>query len=71
MKLEEDDILLKTYSPTNKYMLKVSNMKARKKCKICSELTMKTLERLRSGVFIINFEHIIQLLLSLLLTLNK
>ena len=40
-------------------------MKARKKCEICSELTMKTLERRRSGVFIINFEHIIQLLLSL------
>ena len=46
-------------------------MKARKKCEICSELTMKTLERRRSGVFIINFEHIIQLLLSLLLTLNN
>ena len=35
-------------------------------------LTMKTLGRRRSGVFIVNFEHISHLFLAfLLLTLNK
>ena len=45
-----------------------------KKCEICSKLT-KTKERRqlrRSGVFIVNFEHMSQLfLLSLLLTFSK
>ena len=45
-----------------------------KKCEICSKLT-KTKERRelrRSGVFIVNFEHMSQVfLLSLLLTFNK
>ena len=33
----------------------------RKRCKICSKLTIKTVERRhgrRSGVFVVNFEHI-------------
>ena len=41
---------------------------------MCSKLTIKTSERRqrRSGVFIVNFEHISQLsLVFLLLTLNK
>ena len=44
----------------------------------CSNSTIETVEKgvkyrqlRRSGVFIINFEHISHLLLSLLLTLNK
>ena len=44
-------------------------------CKICSKLTIKTLERhhlRRSGISIVNFEHISHLLLvSLFLIFNK
>ena len=29
-----------------------------KRCEVCSKLTMKTLERRHSDVFIVNFEHI-------------
>ena len=47
----------------------------RKRCAICSTLTIKTLERRhqrRSCVFIVNFEYISHLfLVFLLLTLNK
>ena len=47
------------------YLLKVNNSNTRTWCKICSKLTMKT------GVFIVNFEHISHLVLVfLLLTLN-
>ena len=57
------------------YLLKVNNRNARKKREICSKLTIKTPERCqwrRSGVFIVNFEHISHLfLVFLLLTLNK
>ena len=56
------------------YLLKVDNRNTRKRCEACSKLTIKTLERhhwRRSGVFIVNFEHISHLaLVSLLLTLN-
>ena len=45
-----------------------------KRCEICSKITIKTPERSqsrRSGVFIVNFEHISHLFLAfLLLTLN-
>ena len=40
-------------------MLKVSNRNTRKKCEICSKVTIKTPERShlrRSDVFIVNFE---------------
>ena len=43
-------------------------------CDICSELTIKTLERrqCRSGVYIVNFEQISRIVLvAQLLTLNK
>ena len=43
------------------YLLKVSNSNTRKKCQVCSKLTIKTPERRhgrRSGAFIVNFEHI-------------
>ena len=44
----------------------------RKKCKVCSKSTMKTTEQRRSGVFIVDFEHILHLfLVSILWTLSK
>ena len=51
------------------------NKNTKKKCEICSELTIKTpkrRQRRRFGVFIVKFEHISHLfLVLLLLTLNK
>ena len=56
--------------PANIYLFKV-NTNTRKKCEICSKLTIKTVER-RSGVIILNFEHISNLfLMLLLLTMNR
>ena len=56
------------------YLLRVNNRNTRTRCEICSKLTTKTREWRqwhRSGVFIVNFEHIPHLLLVfLLLTLN-
>ena len=61
--------------PANIYLFKVNNKNTRKRCEICSKLTIKTPERRqwrRSGVFIVNFEHISHLVLVfLLLTSNK
>ena len=54
-------------------ILKVNNRNTRTKCEICSKLTVKTPERSRrrSGVFIVNFEHISHFVLVFqLLTLN-
>ena len=60
--------------PAAIYLLKVNNRNTRTRCEICSKLTIKTPERRnwrRSGVFIVNFEHISHfLLVFLLLTLN-
>ena len=54
--------------------LKVTNRNTITRCEICSKLTIKTTERCywrRSGVFIVNFEHISHLVLVfLMLTLN-
>ena len=59
-------IILRNY-PANIYLFKVNNRNNRKRCEICSKLTIKT-----PGVFIVNFKHISHLfLLFLLLTLNK
>ena len=58
----------------NIYVIKVTNRNTRKRCKICSKLTVKPPERRhchRSGVFIVNFEHISHLSFVKLLTLNK
>ena len=50
--------------PANIYMFKVNNRNTRKMCEICSKLIIKTPERRqwrqwrRSGVFVVNFEHI-------------
>ena len=54
------------------YLFKVHNRNTRKRRESCSKLTIKTLDRRCSDVFIINFEHISRLfLVYLLLTLNK
>ena len=56
------------------YLLKVNNRNTATRCEICLKLTIKTPERRqwrRSGVFIVNFEHISHLaVVLLLLTLN-
>ena len=61
-------------NPVGIYMLKVNNRNTRARCEICSKLTMKTQERCqwrRPGAFIVNFEHILHLVLVFsLLTLN-
>ena len=46
----------------NIYLLKVNNKNTRKRCEICSKLTIKTPERrhwCRSGAFILDFEQVI------------
>ena len=56
--------------PLGIYLLKVINRSTRARCGICSKLTIKRPERhhwRRSGVFIINFEHISLLVLVFLL----
>ena len=48
-------------NPAKNYLFKVSNRNSRKRCEICTKLTIKTPERRhwrRSGVFIVNIEHI-------------
>ena len=61
-------------NPAGICLLKVNNRSTRTRCEICSKLTIKTPERhqwRRSGVFVVNFEHISHLVLVfLLLTLN-
>ena len=55
------------------YLFKVNKKDTRKTCQICSKLTMKTPERRhlhRSGVFIVNFEHISNLFLVFLLFIS-
>ena len=52
-------------------MFKVNNRNTRTWSKTCSKLTIKIRQRRRSGIFIVNFEHILHLVLVfLLLTLN-
>ena len=55
-------------------MFKVNKRNTRARCEICSKLTIKTPEGhhwRRSGVFIVNFEHILHLDLGfLMLTLS-
>ena len=61
--------------PAGIYLLKVNHRNIRKRCKICSKLTIRTPERhqwRRPGVFTVNFENISHLVLMFpLLTLNK
>ena len=69
------NFLYKGLYPFNIYLFKINNRNIGKRCEICSKLTIKALERghwRRSGVFIVNFEHISHLfLVFLLLILNK
>ena len=56
------------------YMFKVNNRNIRTRCEVCSNLTRKIPEQhhwRRSGVFIVNFEHILHLIIFLLLTLTR
>ena len=51
----------KISGPESNYLLKVNNRNTRERCEIYSKLIIKTLEqhqRRRSGIFIVNFEHI-------------
>ena len=61
--------------PANIFSFEVNNRSPIKRCEICSKLTIKTLELRhwrRSGVFIVNFEHISHfVLVFLLLIVNK
>ena len=51
-------------TPAGMYLFKVNNRNTRTICDICSKLTIKTLEwrRRRSGVFIVNFEQILDII---------
>ena len=54
-------IFRKKVTPCNIYLFKFNNRNTRKRCGICSKLTIKTPERgdwRRSGVFIVNYRHI-------------
>ena len=65
---------VKDVETINNFILKVNNRNTRARCEICSKLTIKTPERCywrRSGVFNVNFKHILHFVLAfLLLTLN-
>ena len=66
----EPRIIGSDHFPAGNCMFKVNNRNTRTRCEICSKLTIKTPRR--SGVFIVNFEHISHLVLVfLLLTLSK
>ena len=57
-------------STVGNYMFKVKKRNTRTSCETCSNLTIKTPEQrqwLRSGVFIVNLEHISDLALVFLL----
>ena len=60
--------------PAGTYLLKANNRNTITRCETCSKLTINTPERRhwrRSGVFIVNFERILHLILVfLLLTLD-
>ena len=72
--VESKEIFSGRPNPVGIYLLKVSNRNIREMCEICSKLTIKTPGRRQwrcFGVFIVNFEHILHLVLVfLLLTLN-
>ena len=65
---------IQEYYPVDIYMFKVNNRNTRTRCEIYSKLTIKTPQPRwrRSGVYIVNFEHISDLVLKfLLLTLSR
>ena len=56
--LEYDN--LNWMNPARIYLFKVNNRNARRRCEICSKLTIKTPDDvIGSSVSIVNFEHII------------
>ena len=64
------------FNEPNKHLpIQSQHRNARKRCEICSKLIIKPSERrhgCRSGIFIVNFEHVSRLfLVFLLLTLNR
>ena len=57
----EITFFIKSSNPAGIYLFKVNNRNTRTRCKICSKLTIKIPEQRhwrRSGIFIVNFEHI-------------
>ena len=52
-----------TYNPAGIHLLKVNNRNTRARCEMCSKLTV-----IRSGVFIVNFEHISHIVAVFLLS---
>ena len=61
---------INAYNSAGTYLLKVYSRNTKTRCEKCSKLTMKTPDR-RSGVFIVNFEHISHLVLVFLLLTLK
>ena len=62
---------MKSITLPGKYMFKVNYKNTRTRCKFCSELTIKIPEWChwpRSGVFVVNSENILQLVLVFLLS---
>ena len=45
------------WGPGNIYLFKIISRNNRKRCRICSKLTINTVEN-HSGVFIVNFKHV-------------
>ena len=68
-------LIMEVLFPAGIYLFKVNNGNTRTTCETCSKLTIKIPKRRhcrRSGVFIVNFEHISHIVLVFpLLTLNK
>ena len=56
-----NDIYTGKNSSTKIDLFAVNNSNTRKRCEICSKLTIKSPQR-RSTVFIVNFEHILYIL---------
>ena len=69
LKMHSSHILRPHAQPAFTYLKLTINTRTRRK--ICSKLTIKTPGKRRSGVFIVNFEHISHVVLMFLfLTLN-
>ena len=62
------NMAIQDIKPAGNYMFKVNKENARTKSQICSRLTTKTPGR--SGIFIVNFEHVSNLVLVFLLFLS-
>ena len=69
------DLTERSNSPVGNYMCKVNNRNTRTRCEVCSKLTIKTPAQrhyCRSFVFIVNFGHLLHLVLMFpLLILNR